>query len=272
MRIAAERHGHGPTMLLIHPLGADRHVWDRVIDELGQERETIAVDLPGFGESPPLRGVRHDPAALAEKLAEWMAAEGIERPHAVGNSLGGWVALELAAMGAARAVSAIAPAGLWPRPLLPKPSLARHLARAALPLIGPVTSTAAGRRLLLSSTVAHPERVDAADAAWLIRSYATAPGFAEVNAAMRAGTFSSLAQITAPVTLIWPERDRLVARPRRLPSHIASVTLADAGHIPMLEDPQSVARMLLRASDPETVPGDGAPAAPPTARDGRRQG
>ncbi len=54
--------------------------------------------------------------------------------HVAGNSLGGWVALELAAAGHARSVTAIAPAGLWPEPLAPKRGTARSLAKAIRPV------------------------------------------------------------------------------------------------------------------------------------------
>jgi pimeloyl-ACP methyl ester carboxylesterase len=251
MTLGFDRIGSGPTMLLLHPLGADRRVWDQVVERMAEQRELITVDLPGFGESSPLRGDAFDPHALAGAVGRFLSDHGIEQPHVVGNSLGGWVALELALCGAARAVTAIAPAGLWPRPLSSKPSVTRRLARTGLPLVRALTASARGRRLLLAGTVAHPERVPAGAAAQLIRAYATAPGFADVNDAMRAGIFTALDKIAVPVTLVWPEHDRLILRPRRLPEFIDNVDIPDAGHIPMLEAPDAVAEILLGASDPE---------------------
>jgi pimeloyl-ACP methyl ester carboxylesterase len=259
MPLGFDRTGEGPTLVLLHPLGADRHAWDQVVPLLAPERDVVTVDIPGFGDSPPLTDAQ-DPRALALAVASFLDEEEIVQPHVVGNSLGGWVALELALAGAARAVTGIAPAGLWPRPLAPKPSVARRAARGALPLLRVLTASARGRRLLLSGTVAHPELVPPAAAAQLIRSYATAPGFAAVNEAMRAGVFVELERIRVPVTLVWPQYDRLIARPQRLPPSVQSVELPDAGHIPMLEAPGAVARILLRASDPEAQPADQAPA------------
>lgn len=237
-------------MVLLHPLGADRHVWDRVVPLLVDGgRSVVTLDLPGFGESPALEG-DCDPPALARAVAGWLADNGVSTPHMVGNSLGGWVALELGLSGVARAVTAIAPAGLWGRPLPPKPSVARRLARASRPLIGGITATARGRRIVLTGVVAHPDRVPGSDAAQLIRAYASAPDFARVNAAMRSNVFLNLADIAVPVTLAWPEHDRLVMRPRKLPSRVVNVVIPDAGHIPMLEDPEAVARVVLAAADP----------------------
>ena len=54
--IAYERTGSGQPLLLIHGLGATRRIWDPQIERLAQERDVIAVDMPGFGDSPMLEG------------------------------------------------------------------------------------------------------------------------------------------------------------------------------------------------------------------------
>ncbi len=237
--------------MLLHPLGADRTVWEPVVALLRAEHEVICVDLPGFGESPSLDGAGPPvPSRLSSAVVGLLRRLDLDpsQTHLGGNSLGGWVALEAAACGDAATVTAIAPAGLWPKPLKPKPELTRSVARVVLPVIGPLTRSLAFRSLILSSSVAHPERVPPDQAAALVRSYVRASGFTEVNRAMRAGTFTLLAQITAPVTLAWPEHDRLVARPRSAPPGIREVCLPDCGHIPMWDDPQAVAAVLLEGS------------------------
>ena len=234
-------------MVLLHPLGADRRVWDPIVGALAAAHEVIAIDLPGFGQSPPLRLTTPTPGALAEAVAALLRDLGIERPHVVGNSLGGWVALELALAGGAGRVTAIAPAGLWSAPLEPKPSVAHRLARALGPVIEPAARTRRGRRLLLSGSTAHPERIPGSDAAHLVRAYARAPGFIAVNDAMRAATFAALGQIRCPVTLIWPEHDQIVGRPARLPGNVTSATLPDAGHIPMWDAPAALIALIATA-------------------------
>ncbi|MGH2896016.1 MAG: alpha/beta fold hydrolase, partial [Solirubrobacteraceae bacterium] len=88
--LAHHRTGHGSPLVLLHPLGADRHVWDSLVPILAGRREVIALDLPGFGESPALDVPVPTPRALAAAVAEHLAAIGVERPHVTGNSLGGW--------------------------------------------------------------------------------------------------------------------------------------------------------------------------------------
>jgi pimeloyl-ACP methyl ester carboxylesterase len=255
--LAYDRRGDGPPLLLLHPLGGDRQVWAPVLDRLAAERDVIAVDLPGFGASPPLpEAVTPTPDALAAAVLAFV--DGLDlagRPHVAGNSLGGWVAMALGLRGAAETVTAIAPAGLWAGPLAPKPSVARRVARLVTPLAGPLTRPLGLRRLVLAGSVAHPERVPAPAAAALVRAYAQAPGFVAVNAAMRAGFFAQLAEIEVPVTLVWAEHDRLVGRPRAVPAGVHERYLADCGHLPMWDDPAAVADVLLARSGARVVAG-----------------
>jgi pimeloyl-ACP methyl ester carboxylesterase len=65
---------------------------------------------------------------------------------------------------------------------------------------------------------------------------------------MRAGTFRGLDRISVPVTLVWPEYDRLVARPRSLPPSVRNLELPDCGHLPTWDDPPAVAAALLAGS------------------------
>jgi pimeloyl-ACP methyl ester carboxylesterase len=247
--IAYDREGDGPPLALLHPLGADRQVWAPVVPLLRAHRELILIDLPGFGASPLLTGGKPTPRALAGAVAELLRDIGIERWHVAGNSLGGWVALELALhSGAVLSATAISPAGLWPGPLVPKPSAAHLLAGRLLALVVPVAASGPGRRLLLGSAVAHPGRVPATQSAHLVQAYARAPGFIAVNNAMRAGRFTGLERIRIPLTLVWPEHDRLVNRPPWLPDNVDNVEIPDAGHIPMWDEPELVADALLAGS------------------------
>jgi pimeloyl-ACP methyl ester carboxylesterase len=244
-----DRVGSGPPLVLVHSLGTDRCVWHPVLDRLALERDVIAIDLPGFGLSEPLpHGLPPTPRALAGAVSSFLEGIGVARPHVAGNSLGGWVALELGLDRTVASVTAIAPAGLWPHALPPKPSIARGLARAATPLLATALGTRRGRRLALGATMAHPERVPREDALRLVRAYAAAPGYDTVNAAMRAGRFEGLDRLRVPVTFGWPDRDRLVARPAHLPAAARNVVLHGCGHVPMWDDPRQVADLLLAGS------------------------
>ncbi len=245
-----DRKGEGPALVLLHPLGLNRRVWDPVLPLLVRSRDVITVDLPGFGSSPPIQGAVPSPVQLANSVTRLLATLGLDsgRAHVAGCSLGGWVALELAAAGQAASVTAIAPAGLWSRPLAPKPEVTRWAARLVAPAAGWAMRFPTLKRLALAGSVARPQDVPAPDAAGMLRSYGCAPGFSAVNQAMRANVFSDLGTIEVPVTLGWPEHDRVVMRARGVPASVREVVLRGCGHVPMWDDRAAVAELLLSGS------------------------
>jgi pimeloyl-ACP methyl ester carboxylesterase len=257
-----DRRGCGEPLVLVHGLGASRHVWDPVIDLLAAERDVIAVDLPGFGRSRPLpAAIEPSPAALARAVIDTVQRLGVGLPHVGGNSLGGWVALEMARAGGARTVTAIAPAGLWGGPLRPRGRVSAHsVGRVLRPLIGPAMAIPAVRRAAMAGTVGHPERLTAREARRLALDYVSAPGFDDVNRAMRSSHFVGGDEIDVPVTLVWCALDRLVRPPRELAVRAREVVLPDCGHTPMTDDPAAVAAVLLAGSAmPSSSPGSAAP-------------
>ncbi|HEX2232614.1 MAG TPA: alpha/beta fold hydrolase [Thermoleophilaceae bacterium] len=256
MRLNHVRRGRGEPLVLIHPLGGELVVWEPVLDRLAAERDVIALDMPGFGSSPPLPGDEELTAAvLARAVAAFLDELGVERAHLAGNSLGAWVALELALLGRGLSVAGLGPAGLWSRPLGPRRDARRRLGRLLMPLVVPLARSERGRGVLLGRHVARPERVPPQAAARLARAYLTAPSYAAASTAMRAGLFSGLEQIAVPVTLAWGEHDGVVSRPRRaLPSSVRTVTLAGCGHVPTWDDPEQVSGVLLEASSQAAAP------------------
>lgn len=266
--LAFDRLGAGPPLVLLHGLGAERHVWEPVLAPLARERTLIVPDLPGFGASPPLPEAAGPPtpAVLAASVARLLDDLALDAPAVAGSSLGGWVALELALLGRASSVAALCPAGFWSRPLAPRRGRARtvaHALRAFVPLlvrIGPV------RRAALASNVAHPERVNPRAAARMIRTYAAAPGFAAADAAMRAGRFTAADEVAVPVTLAWGEHDRLISPPRRLPPGMVSRVLPGCGHLPMWDDPALVARVVLEAGGGAAIAAAASADGEPSAR------
>ena len=244
MTLGLTRQGNGPPLVLLHGLGAHRGVWDPVITHLRGERDVLAFDLPGFGESPTLEG-EATAARLGQAIAAELATLGIDKCSIVGNSLGGWVAMEMALAGHAENATAIAPAGLWRGPLVPKPLIGQKLAKLFYPLMGALVRSARLRRGLLMTQTAYPGRIPREAVLDLLQLYAKAKGLKSANDAMRAANFTRIGEITVPVTLIWCERDRLIARPRNLPAQVHEAVLRNCGHLPMWDDPAAVAAAIL---------------------------
>ena len=237
----------------LHTLGTDHRMWDPVIERLARERDVIAVDMPGFGGSPPLDGggpVR--PAAWPPRWSGFLRDElGVEHPHVAGNSLGGWVALELGAAAVPRgrhgdrARRACGAAGWRPEARRGARRPPRRAARAA------VLMAATSLRRLRDGGDDRPSRADPGRrrVGGSCAPTRARPGFEASSNAMRARRASATsAEITVPVTLGWPELDRLVRAARRTCRRGPRDPAAGCGHLPTYDDPGAVARLLLEGS------------------------
>ncbi len=255
--VAYDRRGAGEQLLLIHGTGGSRAHWDPVLDLLAAHRELLVVELPGHGASgPPPAGTPHTPIGYAQVLAQLLDELDIARAHAAGNSAGGWTALELAKLGRARSVVALAPAGLWakrdPWRCVMQLRGQHRLGRRFAPLTPRLMRSDLGRTVLLRSTMAKPRQVPAEAAIEMATTFARTPGFDAHLAATRRERFREGHGIDVPVTVAWGDRERLIpvkARRRdELPRHTRFVTLAGCGHSPMWDDPELVARTILEGS------------------------
>jgi pimeloyl-ACP methyl ester carboxylesterase len=248
----AVRQGSGEPLLLIHGLGASSGVWDPVVDLLSGEREVIVLDMPGFGKAPPLPDAVEPTAAnLAAALHEACEELGVERPHVAGNSLGGWVGLEMGRAGWAASVTALSPAGLWRAPLGPRQRDVRGLARRLRPLVPAALRFGPTRRRMLSSFAAHPDRIPLDAGRELVLGWIDSNGYDGANRAMRTHIFEPEGYPEAvPVTIAWAELDHLVGppKPERRPAGARFVVLPGVGHTPTWDDPELVARTLLEGS------------------------
>jgi pimeloyl-ACP methyl ester carboxylesterase len=268
MAIAYSRAGSGAPLVLIHGLGGSRRIWRPVLDRLAAERDVIAVDLPGFGESPELPdGVAPTAANLAAAVGELCARLGLERPHTAGNSLGAWAALELAKSGGAASVCAISPAGLWRRPLGARRVDSHGWARRLRPLLPLLLSSARARASFLRTTVARPERLSPAEAKALVYDWLNAPGYDAANREMRSQVLERPELITVPTTVAWGTEDRLIGPPRRerMPPGALYIELEGLGHTPTWDDPPRIAELLLEASA-QAGSGRSSPGQTPVAR------
>jgi pimeloyl-ACP methyl ester carboxylesterase len=113
-RLDLHRGGTGEPLVLVHGIGHTWRGWKPMLPLLEPRFDVLAVDLPGFGHSPPLPpdGVAPTVEALADAVESELDAAGFDTAHLAGNSLGGWIALELARRRRARTVTAISPFGL----------------------------------------------------------------------------------------------------------------------------------------------------------------
>lgn len=252
-----EERGQGRPLVLLHGIGMSSLAWSPVMDRLAQGRRVLAFDTAGFGQTPPLpAGVAPTVPNLVCALRETLDAMGVHGPVDVaGNSMGGWMALEIATQGWARSVVAISPAGLWrgsPSPLVPRLfQVMRAATRASPSVVRLALKSAVMRELLLSMPISFGSRVMSADDAYRAAiEFAQAPGFDATVA--NAGAFEGGRAITCPVVVAFGSRDWLLTASAQhrdhLPLHTRWVRPARWGHVPMWVDPEGVAQLILQGT------------------------
>ncbi|MBL7257709.1 alpha/beta fold hydrolase [Paractinoplanes lichenicola] len=247
------REGHGSPLVLVHGLGSRWQVWRPVLPALAEHFDVIAVDLPGFGESPP-DGGRGDVPHFADQVVALLDELGVVRPAVGGSSLGGGVALELGRRGIARSVTAFSPVGFygrggakWCQGVV---GLARRGGAALGPVLPGLMRTRAGRGALCGIFYAKPLRLDPAESAADARALVAAPGFDIACRELGSWRFAGGGDI--PVTIAWGTRDivlpyRQAARARQLLPRARHVRLPGCGHLPFSDDPETCARLLIEA-------------------------
>jgi pimeloyl-ACP methyl ester carboxylesterase len=225
-----------------------------VLGALTASHDVLALDLPGFGSAAPLRDRQPTIAALADAVEAELDRAGLERVHVAGNSLGGWIALELARRERARTVVALSPSGLETPvervAVVSTNELMRARNRAAAPLATVATADPASRTVMLGVLRSRPWRLPAREAAAEIVDFANAPG---LHATLQATTGSrapvGLSDIAVPVRIGFGTRD-LVIGALTAPRFAAAipgaelVPLPGCGHVPMADDPELVARTI----------------------------
>lgn len=243
-----------PPLLLLHAAGLDRGSWDSVVDLIPGFARTVAIDLPGHGDTPGLAYDDEVVAQLAEFVAGRIAALGLHRPHVVGHSLGGAVALELASRVPVAAVTAFCSLGFCTPA---QASVRAAKVRATVRLVrtvGPamrrrLLGHAVVRRLVMADLSARPSAIRAEVAAADVSSMITSDLMALTRFAGRFafGTRERLAR--TPVNLVWAGRDRIVpstakARANRSFPNARHTVILDCGHLVMRDDPDGMAAVI----------------------------
>jgi pimeloyl-ACP methyl ester carboxylesterase len=246
---------HGEPVILIHGLIGSTHEWSQNIDALAETHRVFAIDMIGFGFSSRVTEARYSLRLTACWLREFLDSQGIERAHIVGHSLGGAAALQFAHDYPDRTnkLILIAPAIY----MVNLPTIVNKVAR--LPyvpraLVGLAMTTKRARTFAWRRALGDPARWNHHDFETQLRTVRV-QGTADSLVAMLASEASSdvpgeLDRIIQPTLVIWGDQDLAVpishsTRLARDLPHAELVILEGAGHVLMVEHPDTVNRLML---------------------------
>jgi pimeloyl-ACP methyl ester carboxylesterase len=245
-------------MVCLHGFVDTWRTWDLVLPALERRHDVLALTLAGHAGGPPIAGEPGE-QALVDAVEAGMDQAGFVTAHLVGNSLGGYLALQLATRGRARTVVALAPAGGWAqgdnsfRNLLRFQAEMHQLVKIAAPHAEAILATVEGRRRAtryLATNFEHiPVELLAHQMAGVARCDAA---LALIDGADAAQWSLDAERIACPVRIVWGTADELLPWPSAaarfrndwLP-HADWIALEGIGHCPQLDVPLETAQLIL---------------------------
>jgi pimeloyl-ACP methyl ester carboxylesterase len=254
---AVHRGGSGSPMVCLHGFTDTWRTWDLVLPALERSHDVLALTLAGHAGGPPLNGAA-SADALADAVEAAMDEAGFQTAHIVGNSLGGYLSLHLAARGRAESVVALAPAGGWAqgdesyRETLAFFTQMQELLKAAAPHADTIVSTDEGRRNATLYITEKYEHIPAELLAHQIRGAANCSAAAAlIEYGLENGWNLDADRIACPVRVVWGCEDKLLPWPSAaaryrddwLPS-ADWVELEGVGHCPQLDIPLETSQLI----------------------------
>ena len=254
--------GQGPPVVLLHGLGATNASMLPTFRELATDHRVVAPDLPGFGDSSkPLRSLHA--AFYARWLRDFCAALDLERPHVIGNSMGGRIAIEAGLRNPDTVDRLIL---LAPSPAFLRGREYARLVRILRPELA-LVPLPMPRRLIEQGVRGMFARSDRLADGWFaaatdefLRVFSTPRGRTSFFSAMRqiyledphgrpGGFWSRLPELSRPALFVWGSHDRLV--PPKFAGHVeralptaTSVVLQGCGHVPHFEQPAKTHKLV----------------------------
>ncbi|WP_417622073.1 alpha/beta fold hydrolase [Parasphingorhabdus sp.] len=243
----------GPALLLVHGSNSMLQTWEPLVALLGDRYRLISLDLYGNGLTGPHSAGSYDADTNIAAAVKVLDAAGVDKAYWVGNSMGGWLSWR-AGLAVPERV-----AGL----VLIDASGAQVEEKGKLYLGARLAQSAIGQMLLpeitpralvkssLEDSYAQPERLtdEQVDRYWELLRF---PGNRQASVARgktsrQPEKWAEVKNLEMPVLLLWGEQDKVipVSHARAFATAIPGselITYADAGHIPMEETPEQVAR------------------------------
>ncbi len=254
----SHRGGRGSPLVCVHGFTDTWRTWELVLPALEREHDVLAPTLAGHAGGPPL-GVAASNGGLADGIERAMDEAEFATAHIVGNSLGGYVAFQLAERGRAESVVALAPAGGWAKGdesykrLLAYQASMQQQCQAIAPFADQILGTGAGRRRATQMITTNYEHIPAELLAHQLLGVANCEAAAQlIEHGLREGWSIDAERISCPVRVVWGTADKLLAWPSAAERYRSEwlaqadwVELDGIGHCPQLDVPLETAQLIL---------------------------
>jgi pimeloyl-ACP methyl ester carboxylesterase len=262
--------GSGSPMILLHGINGSWRIWRPVLPELEKRHALFVPTLIGHRGGPPLAPGPNGIGVIADDIEARMDKAGIARAHLVGNSLGGWLALELAARGRGLSVVDFSPAGTYTSDRdLRRIGTLLKLARSSAnrKSIARLMNRPGARKALLRSAMLRGDLIPAEDIPGMNDDLKACTMLDGLLASLKVTgpTRELKIPVDCPVRIVWAERDRTIpwkryGEPWRAVLPDAEfLQLPGIGHVPMYDDPSLVVRTILEFTDRVDHPAPSAP-------------
>ena len=231
--------------------------WELVLPALERRHDVLAPTLLGHAGGPSIAGTSGDAAAAAAALERAMDDAGFATAHIVGNSLGGYLALQLAARGRAASVVALSPSGGWADgdtsflDIVDLQQRVHELAKELAAHADAIMETDSGRRRATLFTTERYEHLPAELLAHQLRGVAYEPISTLIAGARSERWPLDAERITCPVRIVWGAEDQLLPWPsaaerfRSALPYAEWIVLDGVGHSPQLDIPLETAQLIL---------------------------
>lgn len=243
-----KKHDELPALVLVHGLGSAGSIWKLLLKGLENFFVIYALDLPGHGIASLEEDEALDPRSLARKIADHLETQhGVRAFHLAGNSLGGWITLELAALFPERvlSVTALAPAGLWeggPSTKFPPTMFARVLAKISQYFLRIAYSIPALKAVGYKKITHLWRDLSFETCKDSVIAMARSIGFLPMWRQIRFKNFSANIANSVPVSVIFGDYDLTLPNPdaqlkSKVPHHARWVVVENCAHVIMWNYP-----------------------------------
>ncbi|CAB5046200.1 unannotated protein [freshwater metagenome] len=244
-----------PPLVLVHGLGSAATAFKPIIKALSASFRVITVDLPGHGQTPLDSEQAMDPLSLGRAIFESVEANyGIPSFHVAGNSLGGWIALEMAADQPERikSLTGLAPAGLWLKPSsgrVPSEAQSYYLAKLLKPFLKVGLRAKTLRKIGYATVSPKWQELSYEICFDSATAMAHARGYFPAWDGMLGKRFDAHVPNSVPVTILFGDTDNTLPYPHSqerslAPSHCTWLVIDQCGHAPMWDHPALITKII----------------------------